>query len=245
MRVKSSEKIALAISLFGIALLPVGGYWWEGFNEVPSVEIPEQKLPSPNAFDIYMQAFALHRRRPLALYEDYNLKSGNFEEQPYKPWEEHLPFYRKPQLQAWLASNQSAIKTLRAGFKYEFVHPPIDVRNSPPFDCDLAGEFSRTLSAASWIYAARGDWNRAATVALDALRLGQDYERGGNGITPLVASAIQSSGRRPLELMLRHLDAKTCRMAARRRDGNTPFGGSPIKSRARPIIFFLMWNFYS
>lgn len=213
---KRSEKKLLLASIFAIALLLGAGYWWQSVNQMPQVDIPNPKMPSPNAFDIYAKAYFLNVKKPLALEEGYNPKTRRIESSSPQTWEERLPFYRSPQLQAWATSNQPAINTLRGGFRYEYRQPPIRSfsASSPYFN--KAREMARTLSAYSHVRAAKGDWQGAAQAALDGIELGHDIPRGGDLISALVGYGVQAIAGRPLESMLSHLDAPTCRSAARR-----------------------------
>lgn len=213
---KSSEKKLVIASTFAVALLLGAGYWWQNLNQTPQVTIPSPKMPSPNAFDIYAKAYFLNVKRPSALNEGYNPKTGRLEPNNYKTWEERLPFYRKPELQVWLACNQPAINTLRQGFQYEYRHPPIRSLSGISSYSDELPFMARTLDTASHIYAARGDWHNATICALDALHLGHDFSRGGPMTSANTGNVSQSYGRRLLEFMLPHLDVKACRMAAQR-----------------------------
>ncbi|HEY0074938.1 MAG TPA: hypothetical protein VGB77_12615 [Abditibacteriaceae bacterium] len=213
---KSSEKKLLLASAFAIALVLGAGYWWQSVNQMPQVVIPNPKMPSPNAFDIYSKAYFLNAARPSALYEGYNSTTGRIESNTLQTWEERLPFYRKPELVAWAAKNQAAIKTLRGGFLYQYRQPPVRSFSTVSLHFPKAREMARTLNAYSHVCAAKGDWRGAARSALDGVELGHDIPRGGSLISALVGYAVQAIARRPLEDMASHLDAPICRRSAQR-----------------------------
>jgi hypothetical protein len=220
MKWEKGENRFLAITLLTIALFLGSALWWDSFNRMPQVTIPSPKLPSPNAFDVYNQAFLLQVARPQNLYEGYVPKgSPQSRMQPLsspKPLNERLVFYRRKDLRAWLAQNQAALKTLRGGFALEYRRPPLRSFSAMMPDLAKAREMARTLTAESYIRAARGDWSGVANSAIDTLELGHDMPRSASLIGALVGYATQSIGRRPLRDALPHLSAAQSRAAARR-----------------------------
>ena len=111
----SDRRFFAAIGAFSLLLLG-GVWWWNSLNAMPQVTIPNPKMPSPNAFDIYAKAYRLNVARPDSLYENYDPKT-KMPGEPSATFEGRLRFYRKPELQQWLAKNQQSLKTLRQGFK--------------------------------------------------------------------------------------------------------------------------------
>ncbi len=212
---RSDRRFLISIGTFSLLLLGCA-WWWNAFNAMPQVTIPNPKMPSPNAFDIYAKAYLSYTVRPLSLYEDYDAKAQNIETNRVKTWEQQLPFYRTPEIQKWLAGNQGALKLLRQGFKYEYLQPPARsfMTMFPHFA--KAREMARTLDTEGNIRAAQGNWSGAADSALDAIHLGHAIPRGGALIASLVGYAIQAIGQKQLQNVLPHLDATTCRAAAKR-----------------------------
>ena len=214
-KITRSDRRFFATTTAICVILLGGAYWWNSLNALPQITIPNPKMPSPNAFDIYAKAYSLNASRPLSLYENYDPKTGAPGE-PSATFEGRLRFYRKPELKRWLATNQQALQTLRQGFRYKYLQPATRSFSTLSPHYAKSREMMRTLLAESSIRAAHGDWNGAANSALDIMRLGHDIPRGGPLISAIPGYAHQATAYEHLVDLLPHLNAKTCRNVARR-----------------------------
>ncbi len=210
------------MTVFAIGLL--GAAWsWFAFTAMPAVNIPIVALPKPNAYDFVVQAAKAQVSTSGDLEKTLGIASS-----PRVPFEQRLPIYRthQPQVNAWLKQNERAFQLLRQGFAYAYREPP-QKGTPPPSHYAGVRDFARSLAAESEARAARGDWKGATRSALDGLHLGYDIPRGAPLIGTLVGYAVQAYGRRSLQELLPHLDAATCRSAAREieklRAGRVPF----------------------
>ncbi len=205
-----AEKRFLAASLLLIALFFGALRWWGEVNTLPEIEIPAKALPALNAYDDFVQANVLLMPSPPRQAVDAMLDS---KEVPKKDWPKVYPLWRK---KVWLRQNAPALKAFRQGLRRVYVEPaPRSFSALFPHYARFR-EMARVISVESRVRAADGDWKGASQSALDTMQFGGQIPNGGPLIGALVGYTIQAMGRRQLQSLVPHLDAPTCRAAARR-----------------------------
>lgn len=174
--------------------------WWGEINTLPEIEIPKQRPLAVNAFDDFTSAAVLVIAPPNPPLDPmFNTKNV-----PRKEWPKVYPLWRK---KAWLGQNAPALKALRAGLPHPYQFPQ-DFKNSAGYR--HSGDFyylSTALKVESDVRAAAGDWKGATQSALDNIQFGLKLGFLGRG--------SQNSGVRQLKSLQTHLDATSCRSAAR------------------------------
>jgi len=205
---KLSARRAVALAFLALAgcVLLAGMAWWWGLNVNPTVAVPTPALPSPNAFEAYVDATA-------ALVEAEAV--GNALGQTWKtaPAGKRYSPAEKADL---VRQNGPALAKLRAALPLPYHEPP--ARSFSHLFPHYAGyrALARLLALESQVKAARGDWSGSLDGNLDTVRMGTEIAHGSPLIGALVAYAVQAIGRREAWAAVKHLDAATARRAARR-----------------------------
>jgi len=196
-----SRPAVVSCGVIGLAGLVLVGMWWTAAMKTPKVVFPKPVIPSPNAFDFYVQAGN-------AVTGDKQI-SDAISTQP--------PTTLTPaQIDALVQQNLGAINTLHQGFAYPYVDPsPRSIKTLVPYFAKYRG-MARLLSLQSKVRAEKGDWGGAVDSNLDAVRLGEDVPHGSVVIGYLVGVACQAIGRRPIWTSIEHLNAAQSRTAATR-----------------------------
>lgn len=186
--------------LFSLAVAVLGAtavVWWSRLPAPPPVVIPAPVFPRPNAFDDFAaagRAVVERKAHDPRLLADIPLSEAR-----------HVA-----------AANAVALKTLRAGFRHQYLSPPMRSINDEARYLKDFRDLARVLTLDGRVKAARGDWSGAVGSSLDAVQLGQETARGNVILGDLVGIACQSIGRRPVWEWTTHLSAKEARAAARR-----------------------------
>ena len=216
--VKSSRK---RLCFAGIILtLLIGGVfvWWSLINRPYQVAIPPPPpVPSPNAYDCYIQA--LKQLRYACLPDYGNPKALGLD------WDDGLAAkYTLAQRDQLLAATRTGLGKLREGFAYPFQAP-----FAPPESSVIYGalyqtkrgyrdEFllARYLKFAADTSIMHGDWDGAMTCDLDALRLGSDIPQHDGMFGMSSATSCQRIGRVNIWKVIDHLNATQARAATQR-----------------------------
>lgn len=137
------EKKALAAIVLISGLILFAPIWWRHRNAVPTIVVPEPKMPSPNAFTYFVNAGAQVKDRNILSYaisertaeEIARLKSegpkitgvGGPPGAPPKKSSFVDPnrYYSLKEKEQILKRNAAALKTVRQGLKLEYCHPPV------------------------------------------------------------------------------------------------------------------------
>ena len=181
--------------------------WWQYLNHVPDISVPTPTMPSPNAFDRYVQAGnSLVNEGAVrnAITRDDAIRRQN--RKPLTP----------EQKTGLLEANKPALETLRSGFALPYQHPPLRSFDVAFPYLEKFRSLARLLTLEAQMREANGDHAGAANSYLDAIRLGADIPRGGALIQELVGIACEAIGRRPLWALSEKLSADEAREAARR-----------------------------
>jgi hypothetical protein len=168
-------------------------------NNAPDAVIPTNALPSPNAYDFYVQA---------SNAIPYSKDISDTKQQ-----------YTLPQRKQFVAANAENLKVLRQGLKHEFVYarPALSAATMFP---EYAGfrDMARLLAFEGNLRADQGNWKGATESYLDTIRLGHDVPHGSVLIGELSGLACEAIGRRPAWKAARNVSAADARAAVRRLD---------------------------
>jgi len=197
-----------------------GGYGGRGFLGgilagmalLTAVQLPvwaqgaDVPMPSPNAYDYFVQAGELSRTTPG--------RSSDYLPGAYRPEGQEPP--TMVERKTFLKRKAAALKTLRLGFSFPYRNPPS--RSFMTLFPEFAQfrELARTLFVESQVRAEEGDLGGAANSCLDAMQMGNEIPRGGILIAKLVGFACEGIGRKPLWELVERLDASQARSAVRR-----------------------------
>jgi hypothetical protein len=168
----------------------------------PQITIPEPALPNPNAFSFFRAAGeAMVREREIG------------EALSPRPERE----FTREEKEALVATNASALETLRQGFAFPYHEPPVrDGFNALFPHYAQYRSLARLLVLEGQTHAVRGAHGAAMQSYLDAVQMGQEIPRGGVLIAGLVGMACQAIGRRSAWESLDALAPGDARNAARR-----------------------------
>ena len=187
----------------GLVVLLLGVGWWNIANNLPEINIPSPKMPSPNAFDFFVKASKqIENENQVGLALDGKSTVATDES-------------RKTQAEL-LADNAEALKTLREGLPLAYMPPP--VRSIGARFTYFAGfrSLARLLMLESQVKATHKDWNGAVNSKMDALQLGVETAHGSPIIGSLVGIACQAIGRRDVWKDFDHLNAAQAKTATQR-----------------------------
>jgi hypothetical protein len=169
-----------------------------------SLTVPTSKMPSPNAFDIYVGAAkSIRDEKSLAILSPSRTTSAN-----------SGAAMDIPAKGALLEKNVLPLRELRRAFNYEYMTPPC--RSMEQSFKYLSGfrKLARLLRIESQVKAARGDWAGSVAASLDAVQFGEQMPRGGPLIHRLCGISIESIGRREAWKAIDHLTAAQARSSA-------------------------------
>lgn len=207
-KITGAEKKLFLIS--AIAVLMIGGaaivrLWADA---VPPPQNAGQKTPSPNGYDLFLQASKSFV--PAIPPVD---PSQDSRELPESQWAQAYPTAAK---EAWLNRNRDARSTLRQGIQMEAVPPrqySYETDRRPTHN--RFRELARMLVVESRVQGERGNWKGAAESAIDAIAFGHGLKRGAQ-LDFLVGSAMAAMGRRQLAKVIPQLNSEQARTATAR-----------------------------
>lgn len=200
----TGEKFLLGGILTVVALAALLGAFLRLRDLPPVVSVPAPRMPAPNAFDFYVAAGN-------AIVDDS--KIGQAIARHPAPGD---PVYSLAEKDTLVAANAGPLKTLRQGFAYPYLNPPMRSFDTLfPYYAKERG-LARLLSLEGQTRAAHGDWSGAANSYLDSVQMGEEIPHGSPVIGMLVGISCQAIGRRPVWETVGHLDAKAAKAAARR-----------------------------
>ncbi len=227
---KIERRLLLLTGVCGVLLLGAP-LWWRAQNSSPAIVIPMPVMPSPNAFDYYVRAgnavtntnaigYALMSPRPASQIPRETAAPSpppgvpnNAGPPPINPNRNYSPQEKA----ALVEAEAGALQTLRQGFAFPYLHPPVRSYTTILFPHYAKfRSMARLLALDTQVKAKRGDWNGAAQSGLDGVRLGSDIPRGAPLIGALMGMACEGIARKELWKSAHHLDAAGARAAARR-----------------------------
>ena len=206
-------RIAFFVGLPIFLLFGLLRMWTNTLNALPDVMIPTHAMPAVNARDYFIRANALEQSK-LAVECALDTKHyyANKADRPYSDTE-------KAKI---VADNARSLATLRQGFGYPYMEPPI--RSSRSGDLLLNRSKNQTgfrhyanlLRLEADTRASKGDYYGAVDSCLDAIRMGEMIPRGGATIGLWSSLAIIGSGANDVGKYSAHLTAPQARTVARR-----------------------------
>lgn len=201
--------VILTRNLFVLCIIAIG-IGCSGANEPMTIKSPPPaKLPSPNAYDYYLQAYQKLQQSAEATI--YNGEALGPVWSSLTPNEE--PTAKK---ELAIAVTGDALELLREGFKYPYQAPlKRSYKALFPFYVKFR-DIARYLKLRASVLASQGDWNGSVSSNLDALRLGNDPPKDGTLISMLVGISLQSFGQKEIWQSIEHLNATDARNATQR-----------------------------
>jgi hypothetical protein len=216
------------ITIVGVlALLGLGaGLWHHSMNVTPVVNAPYPKMPSPNAYDYYVDAARLVKDNkkiaeasnpspkplpqpsgpgPTASPTPGPTSPGAQGPAPTAPAPPHV--YSLAEKDALVRKNAAALARLRQGFAYRYQSPPIRSWNHGVPYLMKFRDLGRLLSLEGQTKAAHGDRGGAMDSYLDAIRFGGQVPHGKSMMEMSAGRAIQRIGRNPAWKCVNRLSA--------------------------------------
>ena len=226
-----SGKIVVALVVV-LGLLVVAAFWRYWLNINPKFTMPPKELPSPNAYDFYMRAFAtVPKGEPFELPKldpsQVRIPKPGESVQPrglpgMMPQPEDKltdPNASVSEKKAVLKDYEKGLALLRQGFAYDYGHPRIvDFRQPLNEGFSEARKMARAFSAEASIARKRGDFGKAIQFKIDGLQLGCDTSKG-RFIAALVGAVVNAIMAKDADQIVEHLSAEEARSAARRLEG--------------------------
>jgi hypothetical protein len=203
-----------AILICSAVVLVVGiawSTWINDLNAMPIVHVPTLSMPSPNAFDYFVNAGnsavegwpmsgtrppGANPRGPLTQVVD----KPNLDDPAIMNAADTL-----------LKQNQGALATVEKGLAFQYRTSAVRSFSQPLAYLAPFRKMARIMAFQAEVDAKRGDYHSALTSSLLAIRMGNEIPRGGVLIHYLVGSACESIGRKPIWEYLNSLDAADCR----------------------------------
>jgi hypothetical protein len=201
-------KRMIVASLLAFATLGAG-FGWRGYlNREPVVNIPPYpKLPSPNGYDLYVQAaHSIVPANPAVdEIDDRNVPTDAIV---------RAQRYSLARKQEWLKQNRDVLALMQTALSTPCLHPSShdpDAPYVPPLP--VLRELARLKVIESKAHEMDGDWNRAVGSRIDVVQMGNEVSRGAVLITALLGIAIEAIGRSGHEELTKRLNAADCRAA--------------------------------
>jgi hypothetical protein len=200
-----------------VLLAVIAGIWLWGASRMPVVNIPPTpKPPSPNAYDYYVKAGASVVDSSKVAFAMSN------KTKPASPVNADDKLYSVSEKAAIIRRNAQVLKLARQGLVYDCMCPPVRsyvASTLPTPDFAKIRQLARLFSLDAQVKEARGDWAGGTSARLDTLTMGQSLPEGGNILTMLVGSAVQSIGRADEWKAIDHLNGAEAKTAAHRMEG--------------------------
>jgi hypothetical protein len=213
---RTAACIIVAVGLSLATLLLVGSAFFAYQNINPTVQIPKNAIPTPNAFDYFDRA-AKQVKDPTRL--SYAL-AGKTRTNSTDPLDRDYSLREKQQL---ANENQPALKTLQQGMNCAYGVPEGKWYMSSPYLRNLA----ELLALQSKIDENHGNFGAAMDDDLDAIEFGAVQPTNGGGLADLLqGDDCQSIGRRRLWNLIDRLNMAQTEAAIARMDRIAQKGGS-------------------
>ncbi len=195
------KKLLIAAGL-AVIVMGIVGTQWRVNDTIPTVEIPTKKLPSPNGYDFYVEAGESLTVAPKGLDAIYD--SQGFSEAKWK------------MVEAWLAQNATALKTMRQGLHYSAQVPARttikELANDPS---SKFRSLARALVVECRVHSKHGRWGAATQSATDILKLAHGITQEGRFIDYLTASDIERLALSELERIRPRLNSDEATLTAK------------------------------
>jgi hypothetical protein len=215
-RLGFKDRLVMVLTALGLAAFAVVGWWLQASEADPHLNLPQRRMPLPNAFDFYERAATLYVPAPRATPID---AAFDWQRAPNDPSLEQRHYPPAPRL-FHLQCNAEALATLRQGFAYECQYPVLPAQypygGRQVVHYEKLRQLAQTLRVESHWLAEHGDWKGAAASALDVIRLGTDIPRGGPLMAAMFGTSMQTSGHYELWKILPHLDSSASQAALKR-----------------------------
>ncbi len=236
---KGEKRLLIFVSAFVIIILAIT-CWEQANNVTPVIHVPPAlAMPSPNARDDYRKAYNAFVPYNIATSTTpYPLSFSNLEMDygsstfgtgpgiaasiakeaagnaagPRAGQNSNAPQPSLAELRELVRLNESTFAALHAGFHHEFREPPMRsffAPGNPTYA--YYRSLARRIAIAAQVKRMSGDWNGAANMSLDGIRIGSDIPRGAGMLGMLVGDAIQAIERTSLEETIDHLNAAQAR----------------------------------
>jgi hypothetical protein len=185
--------------------------WLSHINEEPKVVFPPlAQMPSPNGFDVYVQAenAITMWKPPVDPASDADIVTDP---------KIRAQRYGLARREAWLKANSKGFALFQQAQKLPCRTPTS--RGKGPGFMPAYGKMRRLAhakTAEANTFKLRGDWNGAARSGLDTIQMGIDVPRGGALIARLVGTACAANGKASIEDVPEHLTTAQAIAAARR-----------------------------
>jgi hypothetical protein len=188
---------AKLICLFGIPATVVGAsLWWRNANTLPPLNLPEVKMPNPNAHDTLIEAY-----KSFVGKYDPNLEKNK------------QPLVERQQL---VAQNQKAYNLVRTALGQDFQQPMVyDFMKAWPESASYR-EVARRLAFAAQTEADAGNYKKSAEYAVNSIVMGIKISKGASFMGYLLGVLCENSGDASLWRIADKLDTKTLRETIQR-----------------------------
>jgi len=150
-------------------------------NRIPSLPIPNPKMPRPNAYDDFVSADKLLTAKSISGMGPYSSSR-------------QLNSCTAPELHSFVVSNEAALQLIRASLKKTYLYPPARSFNTLFPVLSSFRESARTMRSVAYYYRVTHQPAKAADSLLDCIEYGVMIPRGGGIIVSLAGDACQQIG---------------------------------------------------
>lgn len=201
-RKSRSHRGFLWATLLSLTLVCGSGIWWIRLTAIPSISIPTPQMPSPNAYDTFVQAAQ-------TVQDKSKINRGVFYSAGFSP----LTLTEKADL---VRKNRQVLQEIRAGFRQEYQHPPARSFKALFPHFSTFRTLSRLFTLEGDVYASQGAWGKTIQCDLDAIQFGLTLPRGAGLLGEGVGLGCESIGRKSAWEALEHLNGAEAKAAAQR-----------------------------
>ena len=199
---------ALVIALSVLLIITAPALAWWQMNRNPILHVPTPALPSPNAFNYYVQAASAlpYVDKYYGFYVSTPSKGSNYDPTTF-------PTMNPTQRASLLALHSEVTRLFRQGTQYPCLAPPIrSFAAHRPYYAKFRN-MARYYDVLSRLSAEQGDWDDAMEDSQISMRVGADISHGSDVMGALLGMGCASIGRKLAWDTVNHLSPSEARKA--------------------------------
>ncbi len=200
-------KVIIPLIIAGTFVSIFLGRWIILRSDLPKIDIPKRDMPSPNAYDVFVNAGKMIVDRDLVGYafsRKHKLRNQ---------YDREYSLREKKQL---VDKNAGAIEKLKSGFDQPYLSPPVRTFDRTYPQLVNFRAMGRLLYLKSQVLKSENRWLDAADCDLDILEMGAMCPHGGSLVHYLTGVFLATIGQRDLPEIVDHLNAQETKRILKR-----------------------------